>query len=61
MKLQAIILQLFWKRLRHEFLTSLREFRRSSGDYKQKGDVVLVQTLEQAQGKQTDQFANCTH
>jgi hypothetical protein len=44
-KLQAIILQRFWKRWRHEYLTSLREFHRSSGDNKQiikKGDVVLV-------------------
>ena len=44
-KLQAIILQRFWKRWRHEYLTSLREFHRSSGDNKEsikKGDVVLV-------------------
>jgi hypothetical protein len=46
-KLQAIILQRFWKRWRHEYLTSLREFHRSSGDNKQiikKGDVVLSMT-----------------
>ena len=45
-KLQVIILQRFWKRWRHEYLTSLREFHRSSGDKKEsikKGDVVLVQ------------------
>jgi hypothetical protein len=44
-KLQAIILQRFWKRWMHEYLTSLREFHRSSGDNKQiikEGDVVLV-------------------
>ena len=44
-KLQAVILQRFWKRWRHEYLTSLREFHRSSGDNKEsikKGDVVLV-------------------
>ena len=44
-KLQAIILQLFWKRWRHEYQKSLREFHRSSGDNKEsikKEDVVLV-------------------
>ena len=41
----AVILQRFWKRWRHEYLTSLREYHRSSGDNKQtikRGDVVLV-------------------
>ena len=44
-KLQAVILQRFWRRWRHEYLTSLREYHRSSGDNKQtikRGDVVLV-------------------
>ena len=44
-KLQVIVLQQFWKRWRHEYLTSLREFHRSSGDNKEsikKADVVLV-------------------
>ena len=44
-KLQAVILQRFWRRWRHKYLTSLREYHRSSGDNKQaikRGDVVLV-------------------
>ena len=45
MKLQAVILQRFWRRWRHKYLTSLRKYHRSSEDNKQttkRGDVVLV-------------------
>ena len=44
-KLQASILQRFWSRWRHEYLTSLREFNRISGSNHQTikvGDIVLV-------------------
>ena len=44
-KMQALILQRFWSRWRHEYLTSLRHFHRTTGSNKQvikKGDVVLV-------------------
>ena len=44
-KLQAAILQRFWSRWRHEYLTSLREFHRISGNNHQTikvGDIVLV-------------------
>ena len=44
-KLQALILQRFWNRWRHEYLTSLREFHKTTGTNKQsikKGEVVLV-------------------
>ena len=44
-KMQALILQRFWNRWRHEYLTSLREFHNTSGTNKQsikKGEVVLV-------------------
>ena len=33
--LQAAVLQRFWSRWRHEYLTSLREFHRSSGNNEQ--------------------------
>lgn len=42
---QAQILERFWNRWRHEYLTSLREFHRTTGTNEQsikKGDVVLV-------------------
>ena len=42
---QALTLQQFWYRWKHEYLTSLREFHRSTGTNKQsikKGEVVLV-------------------
>ena len=42
---QALILQQFWYRWKHVYLTSLREFHRNTGTNKQsikKGDVVLV-------------------
>ena len=44
-KLQAAILQRFWSRWRHAYLTSLREFHRISGNNHQMikvGDIVLV-------------------
>ena len=44
-KMQALILQRFWNRWRHEYLTSLREFHKTTGTNKQsikKGEVVLV-------------------
>jgi len=44
-KLLATILQSFHKRWRHEYLTSLREFHRASGNNRQtvrKGDIVLI-------------------
>ena len=44
-KMQALILQCFWNRWRHEHLTSLREFQKTTGTNKQsikKGEVVLV-------------------
>ena len=43
--LQATILERFWSRWRHEYLTSLREFHRSSGNNEQtirKGEIVMV-------------------
>jgi transposase InsO family protein len=43
--LQAAILERFWSRWRHEYLTSLREFHRSSGNNEQtikKGEIVMV-------------------
>ena len=42
---QALILQQFWHRWKHKYLTSLHEFHRNTGTNKQsieKGDVVLV-------------------
>lgn len=44
-KMQALILQRFWNTWRHEYLTSLREFHKTTGTNKQsikKGEVVLV-------------------
>ena len=41
-KTQALLLEHFSSRWRHEYLTSLREFHNSSGDNRQVGDVVLV-------------------
>ena len=44
-KMQALILQRFWNSWRHEYLTSLREFHKTTGTNKQfikKGEVVLV-------------------
>lgn len=44
-KTLAVVLQDFQKRWRHDYLTSLREFHRSSGDTHQvikKGDVVII-------------------
>ena len=43
--MQALILHFFWNRWRHEYLTSLREFHKTTGTNKQsikKGEVVLV-------------------
>ena len=43
--LQAAILERFWSRWRHEYLTSLREFHRSSGNNEQtitEGEIVMV-------------------
>ena len=45
LKVLAVVLQDFQKRWRHDYLTSLREFHRSSGDTRQvikKGDVVII-------------------
>ena len=42
---QSIIIHSFWMRWRHEYLTSLREFHKTTGTNEQKvkqGDVVLV-------------------
>ena len=44
-KLQATVLRDFRKRWRHEYLTSLRDYHKASGDNRQcvkKGDVVIV-------------------
>lgn len=44
-KLQAAVLQRFWSRWQHEYLTSLREFHRTTGNNYQTisvGDIVLV-------------------
>ena len=44
-KMQALLLDHFSSRWRHEYLTSLREFHNSSGNNRQRvkvGDVVLV-------------------
>ena len=45
-KMQAVILKLLWKRWKLEYLTSLREFHKTTGNNTQQvciGDFVLVQ------------------
>lgn len=44
-KMQALLLEQFWTRWKREYLTSLKEFHRITGNNKQKitiGDVVLI-------------------
>lgn len=44
-KRQSLLIQSFWKRWKHEYLTSLREFHKASGTNQQRvkeGEIVLI-------------------